>query len=80
MNPKKQETIEGLILSIIGFIIMIDFLSVDAYIFNFTAPPIIQHISQIFAISPIAIDILSTIGLITLILMMRTERKIGGMK
>jgi hypothetical protein len=55
-------------------------LSVDASIFNFTPPQIITQISGIFQISPIMIDILTTIALLTLIGLIRTEKQEGRLE
>ena len=80
MNPKTSLTIEGGILGIIGFILFFDFISVDAYIFDFNPPAWAIRVSQIFEISPLMIDLLSTIGIILLVLMMRTEKQMGRME
>jgi hypothetical protein len=77
---KKKATAEGLILGVIGFILFFDFMSVDASIFNFTPPQIITQISGIFQISPIMIDILTTIALLTLIGLIRTEKQEGRLE
>jgi len=73
-------TAEGLILGIIGFILFFDFMSIDASIFGYQAPQIIQHISGIFQVSPIMIDILTTIGMLTVISMLRTEKEEGRLE
>ena len=80
MNPKTSESIEGLIMGITSFIIFLDFMSIDSYIFNISPPAWAVRISSYFNISPLLIDILITMDLIVLILMLGTERKIGGMR
>ncbi len=77
MKPQNKEEIEGVLIGIIGFILFIDFASVDASIFNFTAPEWITRISNLFSVSPLWIDILTTLVLILIIAMMHTEREIG---
>ena len=80
MNPKTSESIEGLIMGITSFIIFLDFMSIDSYIFNISPPQWATRISAYFNVSPLLIDILITVDLIVLILMLGTERKIGGMR
>ena len=79
MKPTTAESVEGLILGITSIIIFLDFMAVDSYIFNINPPEWATRISSYFNISPILIDLLITIDLIVLILMLGTERKIGGM-
>jgi hypothetical protein len=79
-NVKRKMTAEGFILGIIGFILFFDFMSVDASIFGYQSPQIIQHISGMFQVSPIVIDILTTIGLLTIISMLRTEKEEGRLE
>ena len=80
MNPHNEIKIEGGILSFIGFILFFDFMSVDAEIFNFQPPHIITQISLYFTVSPFFVDLLTTIAIITLIIMLKTERKLGAME
>lgn len=80
MRPRTAESIEGLIMGITSFIIFLDFMSVDSYIFNINPPQWATRISSYFDISPLLIDIIITVDLIVLILMLGTERKIGGMR
>ena len=80
MNPKTEIKAEGGILSIIGFILFFDFMSVDASIFNYEPPHIITQISQLFTVSPFLVDILTTLAIIILITMLKTERKLGAME
>jgi phage shock protein PspC (stress-responsive transcriptional regulator) len=77
MNAKKKLGIESTIIGIIGIILFFDFMSVDAEIFGYTAPQWISEISSYFNISPMLIDVLTTIAVILIILMMHTEREIG---
>ena len=55
-------------------------MSIDSLIFNTTAPAWITRISNIFQVSPLFIDILTTIALITVVLMLGTERKVGRLE
>ena len=80
MNPKTEIKAEGGILSIVGFILFFDFMSVDASIFNYEPPHIITQISQLFTVSPFLVDILTTLAIIILIAMLKTERKLGAME
>ena len=80
MNPKTEIKAEGGILSIVGFILFFDFMSVDASIFNYEPPHIITQISQLFTVSPFLVDILTTLAIIILITMLKTERKLGAME
>jgi hypothetical protein len=77
MNAKKKLGIESTIIGIIGIILFFDFMSIDATIFGFQAPQWISTISNFFEISPIMIDILTTIAVLTILAMMHTEREIG---
>ena len=79
-SVKRKMTAEGLILGVIGFILFFDFMSIDASIFNYNPPQIISHISAIFQVSPIIIDILTTIALLTIISMLRTEKEEGRLE
>ena len=74
---KRKEKLEGLILGISGIIIFIDFSAIDASIFNTTAPPMITQMANMFTLSPLLIDIITTIALITIISMLGTQRKLG---
>ena len=76
-NLKRKQAAEGLILGISGIILFLDFGAIDAEIFGVTAPPIIQQISSYVTLSPLVIDIVSTIILITILLMFRTQRELG---
>lgn len=80
MNPKTEIKAEGGILSIVGFILFFDFMSVDASIFNYEPPHIITQISQLFTVSPFLVDILTTLAIIILMAMLKTERKLGAME
>ena len=80
MNPRTEIKAEGGILSIVGFILFFDFMSVDASIFNYEPPHIITQISQLFTVSPFLVDILTTLAIIILIAMLKTERKLGAME
>jgi phage shock protein PspC (stress-responsive transcriptional regulator) len=77
MNAKKKLGIESTIIGIIGIILFFDFMSIDAQIFGYTAPQWITTISNYFTISPMLIDILTTIAVLLIIAMMHTEREIG---
>jgi hypothetical protein len=77
MNAKNKLGIESMIIGIIGIILFFDFMSVDAEIFGYTAPQWITTISSFFEVSPLLIDVLTTIAVLTIILMMHTEREIG---
>lgn len=79
-SVKRKMTAEGLILGFIGFILFFDFMSIDASIFGYNPPQIITHISEIFQVSPIIIDILTTIALLTIISMLRTEKEEGRLE
>ena len=76
-NERKKLQAEGAILGIIGFILFFDFMAVDAAIFSIQPPEIITQISGYFQISPLMIDILTTIALLTVIAMLRTEKREG---
>ena len=77
MNPKQKGTAEGLILGIIGFILFLDFMAIDASLFGFNPPQWIITMSSYFQVSPLMIDILTTVALILIISMLHTEREIG---
>jgi len=79
-SPRTQEKAEGLILGVIGFILFFDFAAIDASIFGYNAPQWMQSLSNAFSVSPLMIDLLTTIALLTLIAMLRTERQIGAGK
>ena len=80
MNPRTEIKAEGGILSIVGFILFFDFMSVDASIFNYEPPHIITQISALFTVSPFIVDLLTTIAIIVLLAMLKTERKLGAME
>ena len=77
LTPKKKQSVEGAILAITGFILFFDFMAVDARIFGYHPPQWIITISSLFQVSPLIIDVLTTIALLTVLAMMRTEREIG---
>ena len=77
MNPKQKGKAEGLVLGIIGFILFLDFMAIDASLFGFTPPAWITTLSEYFQVSPLMIDILTTIALVLIISMLHTEREIG---
>ena len=77
MKAKTKQGAEGLILGIIGAILFLDFLAVDAQIFGYAPPQWIIRLSGYFQISGLMIDLISTIALLTLLAMLKTEREIG---
>ena len=77
---KRKQAAEGLTLGILGIILFLDFGAIDATIFGVQAPPIIQEISNYVILSPLVIDIISTIILITILLMFRTQRELGRLE
>lgn len=66
MKTKTKMTIGGIAMGLIGAIIAMEFLAVDAILFNFTAPPWIQSLSSLIPLSGLDLDILLTIDLILL--------------
>lgn len=79
-HAKRKQTLQGAVISIIGFIMFFDFMAVDSYIFGITAPGWIIYVSGFFQVSPLMIDILMTIGILDLISLLRTEKEVGRLE
>ena len=67
MNTDSKMIAAGLLMGIIGAVIAIEFLSVDALLFNTTAPPWIQTLSNDIPLNGLDLDILLTIDILLLI-------------
>lgn len=68
MNTSEKMTISGLLMGLIGIIIAIEFLSVDASLFGTVAPEWIQNLSNSLPLNGFDLDLLMTIDMILLIL------------
>ena len=64
MKTSKKMTIAGAIMGIIGILIAIEFLAVDAILFNVQPPLIITELSQMIPLNGLELDALMTIDVI----------------
>ena len=78
LNRERKEI--GAFIFLAGIWIYFSFASVDALIFNTTAPPLLQSISNWTSLSPLLLDILTTGILIGIIALMRIERELGRLE
>ena len=67
MNKTSKMTIAGAIMGIIGIIISIEFLAVDAVLFNVQPPEWIVRLSSYLPLNGLDLDFLMTIDLILII-------------
>ena len=67
MNKTSKMTIAGAIMGIIGIIISIEFLAVDAILFNVQPPEWIVRLSSYLPLNGLDLDFLMTIDLILII-------------
>ena len=67
MNKTSKMTIAGAIMGIIGIIISIEFLAVDAVLFNVQPPEWIIRLSSYLPLNGLDLDFLMTIDLILII-------------
>ena len=67
MNKTSKMTIAGAIMGIIGIIISIEFLAVDAVLFNVQPPEWIVRLSSYLPLNGLDLDVLMTIDLILII-------------
>ena len=67
MNKTSKMTIAGAIMGIIGIIISIEFLAVDAVLFNVQPPEWIVRLSGYLPLNGLDLDFLMTIDLILII-------------
>lgn len=68
MKTKSKMTIAGVIMGIIGILIAIEFLAVDAVLFNVQPPQIIVTLSQMIPFNGLELDILLTLDVILIFL------------
>ena len=68
MEKSTKMTIGGIIMGVIGAIISIEFLAVDAILFNYQPPEWIATLSGLLPLSGLDLDILMTIDLILIIM------------
>lgn len=64
MKTSSKMTIAGAIMGIIGILIAIEFLAVDAILFNVQPPLIITELSQMIPLNGSELDALMTIDVI----------------
>lgn len=64
MKTSSKMTIAGTIMGIIGILIAIEFLAVDAILFNVQPPLIITELSQMIPLNGLELDALMTIDVI----------------
>lgn len=64
MKTSSKMTIAGAIMGIIGILIAIEFLAVDAILFNVQPPLIITELSQMIPLNGLELDALMTIDVI----------------
>ena len=64
MKTSSKMTIAGAIMGIIGILIAIEFLAVDAILFNVQPPLIITELSQMIPLNGLELDTLMTIDVI----------------
>lgn len=64
MNTEKKMTIAGLAMGLIGIIIMIEFLAVDAYLFGLSPPQWAITLSNMIPITGFELDLLMTLDVL----------------
>lgn len=78
MRTDNKMMIGGLLMGILGAIIAIEFLAVDAQLFGVSPPPWIQSLSNMIQLSGLDLDILITIDLIILLLEFKWQGETKG--
>ena len=68
MNKTSKMTLAGIIMGLIGIVISIEFLAVDAILFGVQAPYWITKLSSYLPLNGLDLDILMTIDVILIIL------------
>ena len=68
MKTTSKMTLAGLIMAIIGILIAIEFMSVDAQLFNATPPPIIVTASNFINLNGFELDLLMTLDVLLIFL------------
>ena len=68
MNTTAKMTWAGLLMGIIGIIIAIEFLAIDAQLFGVKAPQIITTLSSIIPLNGLELDMLMTVDLLLIFL------------
>lgn len=72
MNSKEKKNLDwaiGVVLGVIGLIFYLSFAAEDAYMFGISPPAVMQRISNLFFLSPLWLDILSTIFLVLIVVL-----------
>lgn len=64
MKTSNKMTFAGIIMALIGIVIAIEFLSVDAQLFGVQAPQIITNLSNSLPLNGLDLDLLMTIDVI----------------
>ena len=68
MNTTAKMASAGLLMGIIGIIIAIEFLAIDAQLFGVQAPQIITTLSSMIPLNGLELDMLMTIDLLLIFL------------
>ena len=80
MRTSTKMTLGGLIMGIIGVVIAIEFLAVDSILFNYSAPPIIQHLSEAIPLNGLDLDILFSTDLLLVFFEFKWQGEKGAEK
>lgn len=68
MKTTSKMTSAGILMGVIGIIIAIEFLAVDAQLFGIQAPEIITELSKMIPLNGLELDMLMTIDLLLIFL------------
>lgn len=68
MKTTSKMTYAGVLMGLIGIIIAIEFLAIDAQLFGVQAPQIITQLSEMIPLNGLELDMLMTIDLLLIFL------------
>ena len=73
MNRESKMTVAGVIMGIIGILIAIEFLAVDAILFGVHPPQIITTLSNMIPLDGIELDFLMTLDVVLIFMEFRWQ-------
>lgn len=73
MNRESKMTVAGVIMGIIGILIAIEFLAVDAILFGVQPPQIITTLSNMIPLDGIELDFLMTLDVVLIFMEFRWQ-------
>lgn len=73
MNRESKMTVAGVIMGIIGILIAIEFLAVDAILFGVQPPEIITKLASLIPLNGLELDFLMTLDVILIFMEFRWQ-------